>query len=208
MARTREMIRDLYQLILEDVAEASRRHVCEESKKYGSCVVCCSSQARFVFIHTAVLRQLGLLDPDLLEAEQMLLDILGEKRYNNILREQTRAFMSGPSKRCVDCKAKIKILDSYKEAWTRMCRDGPQNLYCPNCGVRVPFLHTEFLEPRAMRTPQKSPKKGLNKTLTGRIPTLGEIHPRAVFRAPIQNIRWVVDNDTTTDGNTGTNNTT
>jgi DNA-directed RNA polymerase subunit RPC12/RpoP len=208
MARTREMIRDLYQLILEDVAEASRRHVCEESKKYGSCVVCCSSQARFVFIHTAVLRQLGLLDPELLEAEQMLLDILGEKRYNNILREQTRAFMSGPSKRCIECKAKVKILDSYKSAWTRMARDGQQNLYCPNCGSRVPFMHTEFLEPRAMRTPQKVPEKGLNRIPTQRPPTLGEMNredrARAVFRAPIQNVRWVTD---TTGGTDGTNTT-
>lgn len=187
MARTREMIRDLFLLILQDAAETARRHICAESMKYGSCVVCASGSVKYVFIHTAVLRQLGLLDPELIESEQLLLDILGEKRYNNILREQLRTFMSGPAKKCAECGAKVKMLESYTDAWSRMQRAGPLSYYCPNCGARVQFDHHEF--PRSRRRTKKIAKKGLivdtlEKTLTlGKIPTQAKKEINYTYRA-------------------------
>ena len=187
MARTRDMIRDLFRLMPEEAQEASfplGGHDCAEFRKHGSCLLCYSTMSNLQLAYLAIARKFNLLGPELLNTERVLLDIVGPTKYNNMLREQIRSFVSGPSMSCPSCDAKVKMYMPYTQAFQRLRTIGQQRVHCGACGAPAIFTVDNVKPPKGMTAdlrnvdiveelqrfrPQRRPR--VVRVQTGRAPT-------------------------------------
>jgi hypothetical protein len=152
MGRTREMIRDLLRLMPDEADETSggySQHMCGDFLRHGDCVLCQSRNSNFALVHIALLRKAGLLNETLLNTENLLLDTVGETRYNSMLREQTRSFCSGPSISCRVCGAKLKLHMAYIAAFRTLFVDGPRRVRCM-CGATNYFNSENVPKPKGV----------------------------------------------------------
>lgn len=177
MGHTREMIRDLLRLMPDEADERSHgyaNHLCGDYYRYGTCIICASRRSTSALVHVALLRRAEILEPEMLNTELLLLDIVGQIKYNNMVREQTRAFCSGPSMNCVSCGAKLKMyipyIEAYKNLMSRIHR-----LRCSRCEYVNEFTYKNIPQPKGVEIEQlrrNVPTKRKQRKPSRRIPTV------------------------------------
>ncbi|MBU8920795.1 MAG: hypothetical protein KOO63_02945 [Bacteroidales bacterium] len=155
MARTRKTIRKVIEGMWHEI-QGDHNHLWEhncheiaQTRVFTGCLLCFAYDAKLVFTYTTVARQYGLLGTDLLKTEQALLDIVGTIKYNAMVQEQMRQFMSGPTQRC-DCGAEVRIYKPYGKVWRKVNRQGPIHTNCPTCANIITFNRQIVQTPRYM----------------------------------------------------------
>jgi hypothetical protein len=149
MARTRELIRELYQHIVLECEERVHGHGCGRYCDHNSrCIVCAAAQPKYALAYTSISREKELLNEEPLAAEVALLNVIGEEQFNRKLHDQKRKFLSGPETICRQCGVRLKVYGSYAENFYQAVRRGTLNIPCNKCGVGT------RLSWKSMKTPK------------------------------------------------------
>jgi len=175
MAGKRGVARELMSLIVDEANEVAtqlRAHICATYRKKGGCVICLAAHAKTGLLYTALARKFELLGEELLNSEQVLLELVGETKVRNMVKEQARMFFSGPEKRC-GCGTTTKFYGSYHQLYFLMKQQRDTHRYrvvCHHCGDNLYFTLTEVqdiqkkVEDRAKRKASKE-KEALENAL-------------------------------------------
>jgi hypothetical protein len=108
-------------------------------------------------VYAALAREKALLGEVPLTSELALLNILGEERFNRILKEQRQKYLSGPETVCAGCGLKLKVYGSYGENYRAAARRGGLNIPCVSCGTGTRLLHTNMRPPKSYNPKTEKP---------------------------------------------------
>lgn len=142
--KTRAVVRDLLVGIVREVLDHPRfrRHHCQNYRPFNhECVLCSCAHRKYALALLALARKAGMVGRKLLISERTLIEVIGSKRYANILKQQIRILFSGPETRCRSCNAFLKLLVSKSQATKRMAKCGGPGyigLTCALCGHMTP----------------------------------------------------------------------
>jgi hypothetical protein len=148
MARTRELIRDLKQELAQDAGNSPivHEHRCDPYiRDYGTCLLCalCSNRYSLALMLFIDLVELRAPEDPLFPSEAVLLNILGQEKFERAAQAQLDQFFSGPSKQCANCQREAKVWGGAQEFIRRHRPNQEYRINCPHCGVMITFEKQE-----------------------------------------------------------------